>query len=75
MDYEQASNDYLAIEKSLVDVPGSEAVLVRVESVAALKRAYPNYFMDTGLFLKEVRESIAGKPRRRPRKSQPPDRE
>ena len=30
---------------------GAQTVLVRVDSVDTLRRAYPNYFADTALFL------------------------
>ena len=44
---------------AIVFVPGSEAVLVSVESVDALRRAYPNYFLDTKVFLAAVETAIA----------------
>lgn len=56
---ELATNQYLAIERSLDAASGAEAVLVSVESVAALKRAYPNYFLDTHAFLLAVQRAIA----------------
>lgn len=56
---EIATNQYLAIERSLDAASGAEAVLVSVESVAALKRAYPNYFLDTHAFLVAVQRAIA----------------
>jgi len=34
----------------------TNVVLVAVKSVKALKKAYPNYFADTGLFLNEIAE-------------------
>ena len=43
---QKAFRDYLEIEKSTVDRPGVQAVLVEVDSLAALRRAYPNYFLD-----------------------------
>ena len=53
-----ATEQYLQVERSL-EGPGSEAVLVSVESLNQLRRAYPNYFLDTEVFLAAVRESIA----------------
>lgn len=47
-----ASDDYLAAETQLGD--GADAVLVSVDSVAALRRAYPNYFLDTHLFIEAL---------------------
>ena len=57
---EQATARYLDIERSLDSATGAEAVLVSVDSVAALKRAYPNYFLDTRAFLDVVRRALAG---------------
>lgn len=66
---EQASADYLAAERSLSQTPGVDVVLVSVESLDALRRAYPNYFADTRLFLTELRSAMSSdaiKPRGRP---------
>jgi hypothetical protein len=46
-------------EKSIAGRPGTEAVLVSVTSLSALKRAYPSYFLDTARFLSAVREAVA----------------
>ena len=51
---EKASDEYLATEKLIEKEPGSQAVLVSAESIAALLRAYPNYFLDTTVFLDEL---------------------
>jgi|ERR1051326_26355 ppGpp synthetase/RelA/SpoT-type nucleotidyltranferase len=48
---EQATSHYLEIEKSQANTPGAQTVLVAVDSLSALKRAYPNYFLDTEVFL------------------------
>lgn len=53
---EEASNLYASTEKELKGTPGSEAVLVSVDSLAALQRAFPNYFLDTTTFL----DALAG---------------
>ncbi len=50
---DRASDMYLKVEKELADSPGTDAVLVSADSIAALKRAYPNYFLDTQAFLAE----------------------
>lgn len=59
---EKASKDYMAIERNIVQhgggVPIRDAVLVSVESVAALKRAYPNYFLDMHKFIETVSQAI-----------------
>lgn len=56
---ERATADYLKVEKSLEARPGAEAVLVSVDSIAALQRAYPNYFLDTRAFLKALQHALA----------------
>jgi hypothetical protein len=49
-----ANEAYLNAERS-----GADAVLVSVESLALLRRAYPNYFLDTRVFLNALRRAIA----------------
>ncbi len=56
---EKASAEYLVAEREIVARPGAQAVLVSVESLAALRRAYPNYFLDTRVFLEAVREAVS----------------
>jgi len=53
-----ASDVYLEIEKGLDKNQGEEAVLVSVDSIASLKKAYPNYFLDTAAFSKMVERSM-----------------
>lgn len=55
-----AFEDYLEIEKSTVDHPGVQAVLVEVDSLAALRWAYPNYYLDSTLFLRAVHRAVDG---------------
>ena len=50
-----ASQEYLQAETRLAE--GADAVLVSVDSVAALRRAYPNYFLDTHLFIDAVEKA------------------
>ena len=49
-----ANSRYLSIEENIVPASEEEAVLVSVDSVASLKKAYPNYFLDTKAFANEV---------------------
>lgn len=51
---EIASQRYLEIEQSIDPTSEEEAVLVSVDSISSLKRAYPNYFLDTKSFAQEV---------------------
>lgn len=59
-DLEKASQAYLAEERDFYVNPGRDAVLVSVESIAALRRAYPNYFLDTAAFTSAVRKTLKG---------------
>jgi hypothetical protein len=56
---EKAADAYLATERSMSEQTGAEAVLVSVESLASLRRAYPNYFLDTRVFIETVKRAIA----------------
>jgi ppGpp synthetase/RelA/SpoT-type nucleotidyltranferase len=56
---ERANRQYLLIEQRFKNIPAADAVLVSVESVASLNKAYPNYFLDTRLFLRAVKRVIA----------------
>ena len=55
---EEASERYATLER--FKSRGSDAVLVSVSDVAALQRAYPNYFLDTDAFLDALDEAISG---------------
>jgi hypothetical protein len=48
---EKATVEYLDVEKQIRASQDSDAVLVSVDSMAALRRAYPNYFLDTKVFV------------------------
>jgi hypothetical protein len=50
----QASQEYLRLEKENINNPDIQTVMVSVDSVAALRKAYPNYFLDTGDFLHTI---------------------
>ena len=59
-DLEAASAKYLKAEQELGDPLSADVVLVSVESVWSLRRAYPNYFLDTSRFLKELQNALGG---------------
>jgi hypothetical protein len=59
-DLDRAADDYLRAEKRLSELPHGDAVLVSVESLASLRRAYPNYFLDTNMFVQLVEAAIKG---------------
>lgn len=46
-----ASEQYLEVEKEMEKRPGLDVVLVKADSVAALRKAYPNYYADARAFL------------------------
>jgi hypothetical protein len=56
---DKTSKDYLSAEKRIAGKPGCDVVLVSVGSLAALRRAYPNYFADTHVFLRILAEAVA----------------
>ena len=58
---ERATSHYVSVESKLDSKIGQEAVLVSVDSISALKKAYPNYFLDTKAFLVAVEQALAGK--------------
>lgn len=60
--FDEASEEYLAIERSIPKGSSIDVVLVRADSIDALRRAYPNYFLDTQLFLQLFGELTARKP-------------
>jgi len=57
-DIELASTEYLEAEKRLSKT--GDAVLVSVGSIAALRRAYPNYYLDTDVFVQVVEDVLNG---------------
>jgi ppGpp synthetase/RelA/SpoT-type nucleotidyltranferase len=66
-----ANQKYLEVERKLKDTLGAEAVLVSVDSLEAVRKAYPNYFLDTEVFVRLIRETTRtlAPPRRVARKA------
>ncbi|MGH7111994.1 MAG: hypothetical protein ACREFK_16395, partial [Stellaceae bacterium] len=58
---EQLPESYLATEKKVKVTESLDAVLVSVDSFAALERAYPNYFADARVFVELMRQALAGR--------------
>lgn len=50
----QATSDYLDREKWAKGNDGIQVVLVAAQSLTALRKAYPNYFLDTGKFVSQI---------------------
>jgi putative GTP pyrophosphokinase len=55
---EQANSDYAAIEAMTKAGEPIEAVLVSAGPIDALRKAYPNYFLDTQEFISEIERVI-----------------
>lgn len=51
---ETATAYYEGLERASAQEQDTDVVLVSVDSVSALRRAYPNYFLDTEVFLRLV---------------------
>lgn len=54
----EAQDEYLRREKAAEDTPGVQSVLVSVDSMDAIREAYPNYFADTTEFLAVLDEAV-----------------
>jgi hypothetical protein len=54
-----ATDYYDALERASAGSGEIDVVLVSVESLSSLRRAYPNYFLDTNMFLDLVRIAVA----------------
>ncbi|HEX6687485.1 MAG TPA: RelA/SpoT domain-containing protein [Solirubrobacterales bacterium] len=55
-----AAMAYSSAERKTEGDPMIDVVLVSADSVASLKRAYPNYFLDTTAFLASLSEAVDG---------------
>lgn len=54
-----AQDLYLKKEKEFEHDPQIQVVLVSVDSISALRKAYPNYYIDTKAFIKVVEREIS----------------
>jgi len=54
----QAASKYYEVEREIEGKAGMQAVLVSVEKVNTLERAYPNYFLDTRAFAALVSKTL-----------------
>lgn len=55
----QANRDYSSVENRSKSGEPLEAVLVSAGPIEALKKAYPNYFLDTQAFIRQTRRIIS----------------
>jgi ppGpp synthetase/RelA/SpoT-type nucleotidyltranferase len=53
-----AAQSYSRAERETEGNPEKDVVLVSADSVTSLRRAYPNYFLDTSAFLDSLKEAI-----------------
>jgi putative GTP pyrophosphokinase len=51
----EATDQYLTQERAAKDQSGVQVVLVAAQSLSSLKKAYPNYFLDTGRFVSRIK--------------------
>lgn len=56
-----AQDSYLKLEKETGHDPRIQVVLVSVDSVDALRRAYPNYYVDSSAFISAILREISVK--------------
>ena len=61
LESEDANAFYTATESSISENDNIQVVLVSVDSLTALKRAYPNYFLDTKRFAELVTRAVSGR--------------
>ncbi len=57
-DLMRAAKAYAQKEKQIRNIKGKDAVLVSVDSIRNLQRAYPNYFADTRMFARELNAAL-----------------
>jgi hypothetical protein len=60
-DLDKGMEEYMAVERKIAAGQKLQAVLVSAGSIDSLKRAYPNYFMDTNEFLKYLNRILNAK--------------
>ena len=56
---ERAQQAYENVENETEADPNVQVVLVSVENLDALRKAYPNYYIDTRDFIAAIRKEIA----------------
>jgi hypothetical protein len=61
---DEAQKAYAEAEVRVKEKPGTDAVLVSVDSISRLSQAYPNYCADTRVFLDLLDQALTGRQRR-----------
>ena len=54
MQYAAANQDYTLTEMAIKQDSTKEAVLISIDKISALKKAYPNYFLDASNFVSKI---------------------
>lgn len=57
-DLPRAHAEYLNREKATQGNPAIQVALVSSDSISSLRRAYPNFYVDTSAFLKVIRQEL-----------------
>lgn len=57
--FKQAMKDNIENEKKQRGIPGADTVLVSVNSIRDLPKAYPNYYLDTTHFIDSIKRYLA----------------
>jgi ppGpp synthetase/RelA/SpoT-type nucleotidyltranferase len=57
-DTPKTDEEYLEIEKKFRGKPSQQVVWVRAESIDGLRIAYPNFYLDTKVFIKVMKEAM-----------------
>ncbi len=57
---EKAMERYSDTERSFAGTAGAQVVLVSVDSLEKLRRAYPSYFLESRVFTKALKEALRG---------------
>jgi hypothetical protein len=57
-EFEAATAAYAAEEQKVANKPGAQVVLVGSHSLTSLRKAYPNYFLDTELFIRQLEAAM-----------------
>lgn len=57
---ETATQHYRRVENEIRNIKRADVVLVSVDSLQSLKRAYPNYYLDTSTFVEELARVTRG---------------
>jgi ppGpp synthetase/RelA/SpoT-type nucleotidyltranferase len=59
----EAQDAYVEVEKRIKDNPKWQAVLVSVDSLSELRKAYPNFFLDISDFVSALEKILTGRQR------------